>query len=323
MLERPVVARQQGRIGRITLNRPKALNALDLPMIHAIAAAVETWRDDPGIHLVVIEGAGERAFCAGGDVRTLRNWVLEGAHEAVEAFFVHEYALNRAIARYPKPYIAIVDGTWMGGGFGVAAHGSIRVVSEHAQFALPEVQLGLFPDVGASFVLPRLRGHYGMYLGLTGARLGGGDSCWVGLATHFVPRASLAGLADALAQDGLGALSERAERPPTGDLPPLERSVETIFGADSLAAIMAALETRGDEWAQTSLAAIRSSSPASLAWTFDLIRAGAGRTLEQCQRAELLLTRIATRHPDFAEGVRALVVDKDRTPRWAASTMAR
>jgi len=311
------IARQQGRIGRITLNRPRTLNALDAGMIRSVFLALEAWRDNPAIHLVVIEAEGDRAFCAGGDVRTMRDWMLAGDFDPVEAFFVDEYALNRAIARYPKPYIALIDGLCMGGGMGLSMHGSLRVVSEHAKLAMPECQIGLFTDVGASFVLPRLRGAFGTYLGLTGRRVGPGDSCWLGLATHYVPRASLAGLADALAAGGLGALSERAETPPPGDLAAIAGPVDAVFGRTSLAAIVAGLETISDAWSQEALAAIATASPSALRWTFDALRAGADRTLEQCQRAELLLTRVATRHPDFAEGIRALVVDKDRQPRWA------
>ena len=285
-------------------------------MIHGVAAALEAWRDEPAVHLVVIEGAGERAFCVGGDVRSIRDWILAGEHDRVEAFFVHEYALNRAIARYNKPCVALIDGMWMGGGVGLSVHGGYRVVSEHAQFAMPEVQVGLFPDVGASYVLPRLRGAFGLYLGLTGARVGAGDACWLGLATHYVERATLAGLADALAEHGMGALTV-ATPPPPGDGPAIAGRVAEVFGLPSLEAILSALERGGDEWSQATLAAMRTASPSALGWTFELLRAGAGRTLEECQRAELALTRVVTRHPDFVEGVRALVVDKDRRPRWA------
>jgi enoyl-CoA hydratase/carnithine racemase len=314
--EATIVARRQGRIGRITLNRPRALNALELPMIHAIAAALETWRDDPEIHAVVLDAAGERAFCAGGDIRAVRNLILQGEHDAVEAFFVHEYTLNRTIARYPKPYISLIDGICMGGGIGLSVHGSIRVASEHAQFAMPEAQLGLFPDVGATFILPRLRGAYGMYMGLSGARAGGSDACWLGLATHYVPRARMAGLADALAEEGIAALVEAAVPPPPGELPALAEGV-ACFAQPGVAEIIAALERQGTEWARATLEALRAASPTALLWTFAGIRAGAHRTLEQCQRAELALTRHATRYPDFAEGVRAMVIDKDRQPRWS------
>ena len=313
-----VLARQQGRAGRITLNRPRTLNALDLSMIHAIAVALETWRDDPAVHLVVLDAAGDRAFSAGGDIRTLRDWVVAGRYDDVEAFFVQEYALNRAIARYNKPYVALIDGICMGGGIGLSVHGSVRVASEQAQFAMPETQLGLFPDVGGSFFLPRLRGQSGMYLGLTGTRVAGPDACWLGLATHFVPRRCMAGLADALAEDGLGALAEAAEPPAPTMLPPIAAAVDDVFGADSLGAITGGLQKTDAPWAEAALAAIRSASPSALRWTFDMLRAGAAQSLEQCQRAELLLTRTATRHPDFAEGIRAMVVDKDRAPRWQA-----
>lgn len=287
-------------------------------MILDVAAGLAAWRDDPSIHLVLIESGSERVFCAGGDVRTIRDWILAEEYDRIEAFFAHEYALNRTIARYDKPYVALIDGIWMGGGVGLSVHGPYRVVTEKAQFAMPEVQVGLFPDVGASFVLPRLRGAFGLYLGLTGSRVGAADACWLGLATHYVERSELAGLADALAQDGLGALTARAIPPPMGEFAALADRVNTIFALQSLSDIRSALERLGDDWSRATLAAMGSASPTALAWTFNLLRAGAGRTFAECQRAEFELTRVATRHPDFPEGVRAMVVDKDRRPRWAA-----
>lgn len=311
-----VVARRQGRIGRITLNRPGELNALTLEMIHAITVALETWRCDPAVHAVVIESSSERAFCAGGDVRTVRDDLLAERFQSVEAFFVQEYALNRIIARYDKPYIALIDGICMGGGLGLSVHGCVRVASEHASFAMPETQLGLFPDVGGSFFLPRLRGSYGMYLALTGTRVGGPDACWIGLATHFVPRPKLATLADSLAENGVGVLASLAEPPLPLDMPTVKEQVNSVFSQDSIAAITSSLQTIDAPWAAASLSAIKSASPSALQWTFDLLRSGASWTFEQCQRAELLLTRRACAHPDFAEGVRANIVDKDRKPNW-------
>lgn len=308
-----VLARRQGRIGRITLNRPRALNALDLGMIRAIARALDLWRDDPAVHAVLIEGAGERAFCAGGDVREIRRLSLAGDHAGIEEFFREEYALNLAIARYPKPYIAIVDGICMGGGIGVSVHGSIRVATETAMFAMPETAIALFPDIGATFVLPRLRGCWGMYMALTGARMGGAEATWLGLATHFVPHDKVAGLADAVASEGMGVLAEAAVAP---DVTLATRDVGA-FRADSVKDIVAALEADGGAWAQETLATLRSVSPSSVLWSFELVRAGAGRTLEECLAAELAMTRHAPRHPDFLEGVRAMVIDKDRTPRWS------
>lgn len=318
--EPTVLARRQGRIGHLTLNRPRALNALDPGMIAAMAAALDAWRDDPAVHAVVVEGAGGRAFCAGGDVREIRRAVLAGEHDAVEAFFAAEYALNLAIARYPKPYVAIVDGICMGGGIGVSVHGSVRVATEAAMFAMPETAIALFPDVGATYILPRLRGAFGMYMALTGARLGGADATWAGLATHFVPRDRLPGLVDALAADGVAALAGHA-------VPPVPTAAVhhdlSAFAAGSVPAILAALEAQaagpdaGSGWARDTLKTLREVSPSSVLWSFAAVRQGAGRTLEQCLDAELALTRHATRHPDFAEGVRAAVVDKDRTPRWS------
>ncbi|MBV8912750.1 MAG: enoyl-CoA hydratase/isomerase family protein [Acetobacteraceae bacterium] len=314
--EPTLLARKQGRIGRITLNRPQALNALELPMIHALSVALETWRDDPAVHAVVLEAAGERAFCAGGDIRAVRDLLAEGDHDAIEAFFVHEYALNRTIARYPKPILSLIDGICMGGGIGISVHGAVRVASEHARFAMPEVQIGLFPDIGATFILPRLRGTYGMWMALTGARIAGPDASWLGLATHYVPRERMAGLADDLAANGIAALATAALPPPPGELPALADGV-AAFGLPTLPAVIAALERQQTAWSQATLASLRSASPTALSWTFQIVRAGGRRTLEQCQRAELALTRQATRYPDFAEGVRAMVIDKDRAPRWS------
>ncbi len=311
-----VIVRTHGRIGHITLNRPQALNALDLSMIRVIATALAAWREDPSVHAVVLDAAGERAFCAGGDVRTLRSLVLAGDHAAVEAFFVEEYALNLAIARYPKPYVSLIDGICMGGGIGLSVHGAVRVATEGASFAMPETVVGLFPDVGATFILPRLRGVFGMYLALTSARVGGADAAWLGLATHFVPRERIRGLAEDLAEHGVAALAAAAVSPPPGEMAGLESAIAG-FGGGSVGEIMQALERMDTDWSRTMLATLRAVSPTSLLWTFEIVRAGGGRTLEQCQQAELALTRHATRHPDFAEGVRAMVVDKDRAPRWS------
>ncbi len=311
--EPTVLARRQGRIGRITLNRPKALNALDLGMVRLVASALEAWREDPAVHAVVIEGAGGRAFCAGGDVREVRRMSMAGDHAGIEAFFAGEYALNLAIARYPKPYIALVDGICMGGGIGLSVHGSVRVASDTAMFAMPETAIALFPDIGATYVLPRLRGDWGTYMALTGARMDGAQATWLGLATHFVPHDRMAGLADAIAEHGIAALAEAAV--PPGNLALAHQDV-SAFGADSVPAILAALEGAGTPWATETLATLRTMSPSSVMWSFAMLRQGAHRTLEQCLQAELAMTRHAPRHPDFIEGVRAMVVDKDKTPRW-------
>ena len=317
--EQTVIARRDGRVGRIVLNRPKTLNALDLPMIRACAQALETWRDDPHVHAVVIEGAGDRAFCAGGDVRALRQYELDGEHHKAETFFREEYQLNLMIATYPKPYIALIDGICMGGGIGVSVHAPYRVATERAAFAMPETAIGFFPDIGATYFLPRLPGQLGTYLGLTGAAHAGrrcgacgtghafraargparAVACagrgWTGGAGHAC-RAAAGVLAGSAArgdrsllrrgQHGRERAPARGDRRCVGDADP--------GGAADGVAFRAVLDAGG------------------VAPRGDL-------TLPQCQAAELALTRTTMRHPDFAEGVRAMVVDKDRKPRWQPS----
>jgi enoyl-CoA hydratase len=314
--EDTVIARRDGRIGRIMLNRPKALNAIDLPMIRACSRALDGWREDPHVHAVVIEGAGDRAFCAGGDIRALRQYELDGEHHRAEAFFREEYELNLAIATYPKPYIALIDGICMGGGIGVSVHAPYRVATEHAAFAMPETAIGFFPDIGATFFLPRLPGEIGTYLGLTGARMQGADAVHAGLATHFTRREDLPALSRALAEEGPAALGLHGASLPTFSLAPDRAAIDHCFGADSVPGIVQRLEAVGDPWAAKVLDTLRTVSPSALCWTLAALRRGADLTLSQCQAAELALTRTTMRHPDFAEGVRAMVVDKDRQPRW-------
>ncbi len=314
--EQTVIARRDGRVGRIVLNRPQALNALDQSMIRACTRALETWRDDPHVHAVVIEGAGERAFCAGGDVRALRQYELDGEHHKAETFFSEEYQLNLMIATYPKPYIALIDGICMGGGIGVSVHAPYRVATERAAFAMPETAIGFFPDIGATFFLPRLPGELGTYLGLTGLRMQGTDAVHAGLATHFVPRNDLASLSGSLAKDGPAALGAHTARLPPFSLAPHRAEIDRCFGAEGMTEIVHRLEATGGEWAAATLTTLRTVSPSALCWTLEALRRGASLTLPQCQAAELALTRTTMRHPDFAEGVRAMVVDKDRKPRW-------
>jgi enoyl-CoA hydratase/carnithine racemase len=316
-----VIAQRRGRAGWLTLNRPAALHALDLEMIAHISHALRSWRADPTVHLVVIDSIGERAFCAGGDVRAVRAHSLAGQHDLIEAFFAAEYALNRTIAEYPKPYVALIDGICLGGGIGISVHGDARVVSEHAAMAMPETAIALFPDVGTTHVLPRLPGALGTWLALTGTRLAGADCVHAGLATHFVPRAEQPSLAAALAADGIAALPPRAQ-----PLPPFSHAadraeIDATFSADTVAEIIARLNASTTPWAATARAALAAASPSSLVWSLALLRAGATRTLPECLAAELAATRTVTRHHDFIEGVRAMVVDKDRRPTWLPATL--
>jgi enoyl-CoA hydratase len=315
--EPSVIARREGAAGTILMNRPRALNALDLPMIEAIHAALRDFRDDPRVKLVILEGAGGRAFCAGGDVRRMRELALAGDRDGVEAFFANEYAMNLAIADFPKPWVSLIDGVCMGGGIGVSVHGAYRVATEHALLAMPETAIALFPDVGTSFVLPRLPGATGLWLALTGARLKGAEAVEAGLATHFVPRADLPALREALLEGEAEAVARFAQIVHPGAVAAVRDSVDRCFALPTLEAIEDALDREGTEWAAAQSATLRRMSPTSMAVTIELLRRGATMDLASCLRMELALTRKVVFHPDFAEGVRAVLVDKDNAPAWA------
>jgi enoyl-CoA hydratase len=314
--EATVVTSRDGRVGRILLNRPRALNALDLPMLRTCAAILETWRDDPHVDAVVIEGAGDRAFCAGGDIIALRDAQVSGNRPAADEFFRVEYDLNLAIATYPKPYIALIDGICMGGGIGMSVHAPYRVATEHAAFAMPETAIGFFPDIGATFLLPRLPGELGVYLGLTGLRVTGADAVHAGLATHFTPRSRLPELSAALARDGVAALAAFNETLPAFSLAADRAAIDRCFSAATVSEIVQRLDTVRADWAQAALKALRRVSPTALHFTLRALRRGRDLRLKQSLDAEFALTRTTMAYPDFAEGVRAMVVDKDRTPAW-------
>lgn len=311
---------RDGRAGRIRLNRPKALNALDLAMVRQMHAAIEDFAADPAVHVVLVD-APERGFCAGGDVRSVRAAVLAGDPSAIDVFFRSEYALNQAIAELRKPYVALVDGICMGGGVGISVHGSHRIATEMAMFAMPETAIALFPDVGTSFLLPRLPGALGMYLGLTGARMMGADAVHAGLATHFVPRDALPALRAALPDDGVAAVAAHAQPLPPFSLAPHRAAIDRCFAGENMLDIVARLEAEGTDWAREVIATLVKLSPSALCWSLAAIRRGAGLSLHEALAAELRLTRHVTRHPDFAEGVRAMVVDKDRQPLWTPPSL--
>jgi enoyl-CoA hydratase len=314
--EPTLITRKDGRIGRILMNRPKALNALDSNMIQGSLRALKEWANDPHVHAVVIEGAGDRAFCAGGDVRALREWQTTGNRHLADQFFTEEYELNLLINNYPKPYIALIDGICMGGGIGMAVHGSYRVATENADFGMPETVIGFFPDIGGTYLLPRLPGELGIYLGLTGLRIKGTDSVHAGFGTHFVPRANLPALSAALAEDGLPALARFAQALPEFSLAQHRSTIDHCFSAPTMLEIVARLEADGSDWAKAALNGLRAVSPIALCFTLEALRRGANLTLSDALDAEFALTKTTMAYPDFAEGVRAMVVDKDRAPKW-------
>ncbi|MGW3645695.1 enoyl-CoA hydratase/isomerase family protein [Streptomyces sp. NPDC000878] len=320
-----VLAHVDRGVGRILLNRPKALNALTTGMVAAIDSALAAWEHTP-LSAVVLASTSPKAFCAGGDIRTIREHSLAGDAEASERFFASEYRLNARIAEYPVPVVSLIDGVCMGGGLGLSVHGSFRVVTERAVLAMPETGIGFFPDIGASHFLPRLPGAIGMYLGLTGHRLDAADALYTGLATHFVPSDGIDAVADALAGspgDPVDVVLNRlAGRSPVAEsgLAEVRGEVDRAFGAPTLGEIEKRLHHLDTPWAAAALAALESASPQSLEMTHALLARGRQRTLRECLGAELALTRTTIRTPDFLEGVRAALVDKDRSPTWARAS---
>ena len=314
-----------GAVGRVTLNRPKALNALTLEMTRRLDARLIEWSADGRIGAVVIEGAGGRAFCAGGDVRALYQAMGRAGDPLPVEFYRDEYTLNHRVFAFPKPYIALIDAVVMGGGVGVSVHGSHRVATENVLFAMPETGIGLFPDVGGTHFLSRLPGALGMYLGLTGARLGAADALYCGVATHHVPRAQLGNLAAALAaapfdgdaRDAASAVIARYAADPGP--PPLadhRAAIDRCFAAGSVEEIVEALATEGGAWAGKTLAALATKSPTSLKVTHRQLRAGAKLDFAAAMRLEYRLSQRFCAGHDFAEGVRAAVIDKDNAPKW-------
>ena len=310
---------RRGGLGLVILDRPRALNALTLDMIRALDARLDDWAGDAAVRTVAIRGAGGRAFCAGGDVRAL----YDGDADFRATFYRDEYRLNRRIFRYAKPYVALIDGVTMGGGVGVSVHGSHRVASERTLFAMPETSIGLFPDVGGGYFLPRRPGRIGMYLALTGARLRAADCLYAGIATHHVPGDRLDALVDALADGDVDAVLARFATDP-GPPPLAERraAIDRCFAGGSVAAIVATLEAESGDWARATRATLAAKSPTSLKLTFRQLSAGATLDFEAVLVMEYRLSQFCMAGPDFFEGVRAVVIDKDNAPRWRPATLA-
>ncbi len=316
---------QQNGLGQVLLNRPTALNALTLEMCHALEARLRAWAEDEAIAAVMVRGAGERAFCAGGDIRRLSK-AAEAGDDYAYRFWHDEYRLNALIGHYAKPYLALIDGIAMGGGVGLSVHGRYRVVSEHALFAMPETGIGFFPDVGGSYFLPRCPGQIGLYLGLTGHRLKAADMLYAGIATHYVPRARLPALEQALAaapREIEDVVARFAEHPGRAHLPGRQAEIDDLFGRPSLEAILAALAASDTEFARHVSETLARKSPTSLALTFREIRAGASLDIDDCLRMEWRMASHAPGHlPDFHEGVRAVIIEKHNKPSWSPARLA-
>lgn len=325
-----VLTRIANRTGIITLDRPKALNSLSLEMVRALTDILLQWQADAQVDAVVITSSSEKALCAGGDIRFFHQvghaTPMQGS-ALLEDFFTEEYALNHLIHFYPKPYIAIMDGIVMGGGMGIAQGGpdcGLRIVTERTKMAMPEVNIGLFPDVGGSHFLSHAPGWLGHYLGLTGLTIGAADALYVGLADVFVPSAELPALQALVAATPGAALPAAirafaapfAQQARQSELQAHRALIDAHFGAASVAAVMASLERDATPFAQKALAAMRQRSPLMMCVTRELLARGASLGVADCLRMERSLVRRNFEHGEVLEGVRALVIDKDNAPRW-------
>lgn len=326
-----IVFDRRGGLVVVTLNRPRALNSLSYDTCLALGEGLKRWQADPEVGAVLIKGEGDRAFCAGGDIRRIYDLLIGGDPDEAVAFYAAEYPMNARLHRFTKPWIALLDGVTMGGGVGVSIHGSHRVVTERTVFAMPETGIGFFPDVGGTYWLPRAPGALGAYLGLTGARLGAADCLAAGTGTHFVPAAHLDALEAALAEADLGADPHRAVddvlrrfqgNPGASELVDLRARIDACFGAATLDGVLETLAGESSGWGASQLEILNGKSPTSLAVTFRQLQTGGDLDFEDAMRLEYRLVHRFLESHDFREGVRALIVDKDNQPRWRPAELA-
>jgi enoyl-CoA hydratase len=320
-----LIVRREGTAGVIRLNRPKALNALTLEMTRGIVAALDKFEADPAVSLILLEGAGERGLCAGGDIRGLYESACAGG-DLGKVFWREEYILNARIARFPKPYVAFMDGIVMGGGIGLSAHGSHRVVTDNSKVGMPEVGVGFFPDVGGTWLLSRAPGELGTYFGLTGTAMTGADAVHAGLADVVVASKRLPALREALTQApgavgsaDVRAIIDRLAMPnPVAPIAAQQLLIDALLGQDSVEQIVTALAHQGSEFAQATLRTILGNSPTGLKLTLELLRLARDSTsLEECLVREYRAALEIFVNHDFPEGIRAAVIDKDRHPHWS------
>lgn len=327
--EPDLIARREGSVGIIRLNRPKAINAVSLDMLRGMRKALDRFEVDSAVGLVLLEGAGERGLCAGGDIRSLWESANAGG-DLGRVLWREEYLLNARIAKFPKPYVAFMDGIVMGGGVGLSAHGAHRVVTERTRLSMPEVGLGFFPDVGGTWLLSHAPGETGTYFGLTGQPMNGPDAIYAGFADVVVPSRKLAALREALADLGASTDSSRvratiaglANGEPASSVAAIRPRIDTWFAHGRMDDIIAALQRDGSELARSILKTLNEKSPRGLVVTLKLLRlARASATLEECLAREYRAALAAFASDDFREGVRAAIIDKDRNPKWSPSTI--
>ena len=324
--EPTVLARVEGAVGRLTLNRPRAINALDLAMIGLIDEALDAWEADSTVTVVVLDGAGDRGLCAGGDVRSLHDEIVAGRPADTAAFFLAEYRLNARLAEYPKPIVTLADGITMGGGIGLASHAALRVVTERSKLAMPETRIGFTPDVGGTWLLGRAPGHLGEYLGVTGTTLDAADAVYAGFADHLVPSDRLDALRAALAGGGDPAATVRefAVAPGASRLEAARAWVDETFSADTLVEVVERLRTYAEPAASTALDLMGELAPTGMTVTFEAIRRARelpGLRADLAQEYGLVMW-FAHTQSDLIEGIRAQLVDKTRDPHWNPASLA-
>ena len=319
-----ILFERRGSAGVVTLNRPQALNAVTVGMVRALRLKLDEWSRDPAVTRIVLTAAGGRAFSAGGDIRALYDAGTAGRYAEMLAFYGEEYQLNTVIKHYPKPYVSLIDGIVMGGGVGLSVHGAYRVAGDRYSFAMPEVGIGFFPDVGATWFLPRMPGGLGAYCALTGERLNAADGVAATLATHRVASGRFAELTDALCGEAPVEATLASFNQPAGEgkLAPHREAIERLFQGDRVEDILAALDAEGSEFAKTTAATIRAKSPTSLKLALAQVRAGGRLSFEACMATEFrIVSRVVHGH-EFYQGVRAVIVDKDNAPRWRPAALA-
>lgn len=315
------VSSNTGAVGLITLDRPQALNALNYGMIVDMYNQLHEWANNAAIKAVIIQGSGEKAFCAGGDIRKIYE-ARQTQDPLLAQFFWHEYRLNRFIHNYPKPYIALLNGVTMGGGAGISIPGSLRIATEKLMFAMPETGIGFFPDVGGSYFLSHCPGQTGIFLGLTGTRIKAADAIYLGLADQFVLTEKLPQVIDALVNTDLDHIAPFTSDPGSPTLSDVRQDIDACFGFDSVEEIIAALEKKNNAWSLGVINMLTSKSPTSLKVTLQQLRRGAKLNFDQCLQMEYRLTMRFLLAHDLKEGVRAVIIDKDQNPKWQPAKLS-
>lgn len=315
--------RTDGKIGRITLTRPKALNALSYAMCLEVEKALDAWREDETVAMILIDAEGDRAFCAGGDIQEMYETGTAGDYEYGRKFWRDEYRMNAKMFEFPKPVASLMQGFTMGGGVGVGCHGSHRVVCENSQIAMPEVGIGLIPDVGGSLILSRAPGRLGEYIGTTGTRLGPRDAILAGFADYFIPQEAWPALTAELIQTGdWTAIDRAAQDAPEGRLAAMQGDINTHFAGETLGDILRSLATEDSDFTADTLKALRRNAPLSVACTIEMVHRLRGTDdIRRALELEYRFTHRAMEQADFLEGIRAQIIDKDRNPKWKHASL--